>query len=221
MFALKGWRVSGIAMLGGIALAMAMLGGMLLLPCTSVGAQAASGVSTPEQAVRSLVEPFYNPAAGSNACNAVSGQLAACPLTTRLRARLQGATENGNIVSRSQNPPRGVAIMPIKSDGQIAHVASVWNYGSSSYSITFTVVKQDSGWFVDDSFCSADPSSSIYNPPTGPCPLDLRGEPVPGMPNTGEEVFPIFIVLAVLGALLTIGAGVLLLAAGPRRPGSN
>jgi LPXTG-motif cell wall-anchored protein len=204
MNAIKGWK----------CLCFMMLGAVLLLPVTAASAQTASGASMPEQAVTTLLEPFYNPAAGSNACNAVSGQLATCPITAGLRQRLEGATENGNIVSRSENPPRGVAITPVKSDGQTAHVATVWDYGASagsSYSITFIAVKQDGGWFVDDSFCSAEPSSSIYNPPTGPCPLDLRGAPVPGMPNTGEQAFSAFALLGLLGALLMAGAGLSLL----------
>lgn len=204
-------------------LALTVLIAILLLPALTVEgvwAQTAFGASTPEQAVTTLVEPFYNPAAGSNACNAVTGRFAACPITVRLRARLEGATENGNIVSRSQNPPRRVAIMPTKSDAHVAQVATVWDF-SSSYSITFTVVKQEGGWLVDDSFCSAEPSSSIYNPPTGPCPLDLRGEPVPGMPNTGEQSFPAFVLLGMLGALLMVGAGLLLSVTGRGDYGSG
>jgi hypothetical protein len=205
-------------------LSLTILIAILLLPALTaraVWAQTAAGASTPEQAVTILLEPFYNPAAGTGACNAVSGQLAACPITARLRTRLEQATENGNIVSRSQNPAHHVVIGPIKSDGQIAHVPTAWDYSSSSYSITFTVVKQENGWLVDDSFCSAQPASSIYNPPTGPCPLDLRGEPVPGMPNTGAQGFPAFGLLAMLGALLMVGAGLLLLVAGNRGHGSG
>lgn len=201
---------------------LTMLGAILLLLAPPISAasaqtQTVSGASTPEQAVTTLLEPFYSPSAGSSACNAVSGQLAACPITARLRQRLEQATENGNIVSRSQNPPRGMAIKSIKNDGQTAHVATVWDYGGTSYSITFTVVKQDSGWLVDDSFCSADPASSIYNPPTGPCPLDTWSQPTPGMPNTGNEDSGVFMVLELLGALAAICSGLALLAANANR----
>jgi hypothetical protein len=192
-------------------LCFTVLGVILLLPVTAASAQTASGASAPEQAVTSLLEPFYNPAAGSNACNAVTGQLADCPITARLRTRFEHATENGNIVSRSQNPPRGLAIKLIQDDGQTAHVATVWDYGSNSSSITFTVVKQDGGWQVDDSFCSADSASSIYNPPTGPCPFDTSGPTTPGMPNTGAGDSSVFVLLELLGASLTIAVGLVLL----------
>lgn len=195
---------------------------LLVMPGTARVSSAAGNLqaaATPEQAVATLLEPFYNPAAGTGACDAVSGQFAACPITARLRDRLEHATENGNIVSRSQNPPRSVTINPIHNDGQMAHAATIWDYGNSSYSITFTVVKQDDGWLVDDSFCTALPTSSIYNAPTGPCPLDTRGEALPGMPTTGATLFLPFALLTILAALLALIAGLLARAVAGRREG--
>ena len=68
-----------------------------------------TGTATPLRAVMALIAPFYNPAAGHNACNALTGRVGTCPVTPRLLYRLEHplrSKENGNLVCRCQNPPR-------------------------------------------------------------------------------------------------------------------
>jgi hypothetical protein len=152
----------------------------LLLPISAF----ASGTSTPEEAVSTLIKPLYSPGAGGGACDALSGKLDGCPLSARLLTRLQHPIvnqETGNLVGRNQNPPQSVSVAPVSNDGQTAQINTVWQYGASSYTITFAAVKQADGWVVDDSYCAGNPSTSIYNAPVGPCP----SASVPGLPNTG------------------------------------
>lgn len=180
------------------ALLVMLFGVMLIAPQNSVSAApVAAGAATPEAAVSTLIKALQDPAATGVACNALTGQLDDCPITARLRTRLQNPTpeENGNLVSRSQNPPSSVAVTLVDSDGQTARVNTKWEYGASSYTITFVVVKGADGWLVDDSYCAGNPQTSIYNSPVGPCSMDASspgtsagGESatnVPGMPNTG------------------------------------
>jgi hypothetical protein len=102
------------------------------------------------------------------ACNALRGQALACPITARLRYRLQHYiryVETANLVCRCQNPPRAVRWMQTDNNGFVAHVNVRWMYGATnSYTITFVVARQDDGWRVDDAYCAGRPQTSIYNP---------------------------------------------------------
>jgi hypothetical protein len=131
------------------------------------------GTATPLRAVLVLVRPFSTPDAAQGACNALTGQVASCPVTPRLRYRLQHPVrqrENGNLVCRCQNPPRRVRAAQTDRNPFVAHVDTRWVYGASlAYTITFVVARQDDGWRVDDAYCAGRPQTSVYNPPAGPC----------------------------------------------------
>jgi hypothetical protein len=184
-----------------------------LLSVVAVAAQTV-GTATPSQAVAALVGPLAGQA-GQTGCNALTGQLADCPITARLRARLANPTpgvETGNLVSRSQSPPQSLDVAEVKlpEGATTAQVNTRWNLGTtppSAYTITFVVQKEAGGWVVDDSYCLNDPTTSIYQPPTGPCPT-ITTE-APGMPQTGagrEASAPLWIfeglALVALGGLL-------------------
>jgi hypothetical protein len=146
---------------------------LTLLPLPAAAAPA-FGTATPLQAVVTLLRPFYSGVAGNAlACNALRGQVLACPITARLRYRLEHPIrfkENGNLVCRCQNPPRAVRWMQTDNNGFVAHVNVRWMYlATNSYTSTFVVARQDDGWRVDDAYCAGRPQTSIYNPPTGPC----------------------------------------------------
>ena len=184
------------------AILVMLFGVMLIAPQNPASAAPnGAGAATPEAAVSTLIKALQDPAATGVACNALTGQVDDCPITARLRTRLQNpvAGENGNLVSRSQNPPSAVSVAVIYLDSEtnprIAHVNTKWEFGTSFYVITFVVVKQADGWLVDDSYCAGSPETSIYNSPVAPCPTDTispgtssGGESaptLPGMPNTG------------------------------------
>jgi len=186
-----------------------------LLSVATVAAQTA-GAATPSQAVAALVGPLATPGRGPSGCNALTGRLDDCPITARLRDRLAhpvAGVETGNLVSRSQNPPQALDVAQVKlpAGATVANVNTRWGYGSGEYTITFVVRQEAGGWLVDDSYCLNNPGSSIYNPPTGPCPMSSsaggQGNP-PGMPSTGAgpgNGYGLPLALAV-GALLA-GAG--------------
>jgi hypothetical protein len=187
---------------------------LLLLASSLTTAYAqAQGASTPTEAVQTLIRPFYDPSAGNQPCNALSGKFQDCPVTARLLQLLQNPVPkvgSGNPVSRSQNPPSGVSVSLMDNNGQTARVSTVWQYGAAgSYTIIFVVVKQANGWAVDDSFCAgasgeATQSTSIYNPPVGPCPQVFTQTPpgnIPGMPNTGTGGYPDYAWLTLLATL--------------------
>ena len=189
----------------------------ILLLASSLTTAYAQGASTPTEAVQTLIRPFYDPSAGNQPCNALSGKVQDCPVTARLLQRLQNPVRNvgtGNLVNRSQNPPSGVSVSLMDNDGQTARVSTLWQYGAAgSYTIIFVVVKQANGWAVDDSFCadaSGDvaQSTSIYNPSVGPCPVANLQTPngtatatVPGVPRTGAAGHPDYTWPALLGIL--------------------
>lgn len=195
---IKKWRLLGLVL---FALSI------LVLPAAAL----AAGTATPEEAVSALVKPFYTPGAGGGTCDAVTGKVDGCPVTTRLLDRLQhpdSGPGSGNIVGRTQNPPQSVSISLLDNNGQTSRVNTRWQYGSSSYTITFVATKQADGWAVDDSYCAGHPETSIYNAPTGPCQADTTS--TPGMPNTGNpEVDVLSIVLLTVGGLVVL-AGVVL-----------
>lgn len=102
----------------------------------------------------------------------------------------------------------------------MARVNTRWVYGTeaqaSAYGITIVVQKTARGWLVDDAYCPNDPSSSIYNSPTGPCPLSSSsGGGVPGMPQTGVGSAP-GPILCLLGGLAAALLGLLLIRRGTR-----
>ena len=132
---------------------------------------ASTGSWTPVRAVAALVGPMATPGSQA-ACQVISGEVEACPITSRLRYRLAHyqRDENGNIVSRAQNAPRAIRYAQGASNSFVARVDTRWVYGASeAYTITFVVVRQDDGWRVDDAYCAGRPATSIYNPPVGPC----------------------------------------------------
>jgi hypothetical protein len=189
-------------------------------PTTSTSSST-SAASSPQEAVETLLKPFYVQGAPTPTCNALSGQFAGCPITARLLNRLRTANENGNIISRSQNPPQDVTYTLLDNDGQTSHVNTSWHFASSSYAITFTVVKVPEGWQVDDSFCTGQPDTSLFNLPAGPCPtsavinthvpnatpasLGTATISLPGVPSTGtngrDTLIPLLAIVAVLAAL--------------------
>jgi hypothetical protein len=195
------------------ALTVGLLAAALFSPLGVAGANPnMAGASSPEEAVRILIETLYNPSAGNKPCNALNGQFADCPVTARLLQRLQNpiaGQETGNLVSRSQNPPQSVTITPVDNTGQLAHIDTKWQYGTSSYSITFAVVKEADGWRVDDSYCTGAPQTSIYNPPTGPC--QVVDNTVPGIPRTGNGDLG-YVEFAILGGLLVLSGVVMVVA---------
>ncbi len=141
------------------------------------GSALASGheAATPLEAVETLIKPFHTPGNIPDACNALTGQVRACPVTERLRNRLEQPIplqENGSLVSRSQNPPRGLRIMLVENTQDRALLNVRWTYGlrgELSYTITFVVQGQGGKWLVDDSYCAGQPETSVHNPPVGPC----------------------------------------------------
>lgn len=194
-------------------IALSLAAALLFIVPAASAAPAETGAAAPLQAVQTLVNPFATPGPAGGACNAVSGDVQGCPITPRLLDRLQHPTpaENGNIVSRSQNPPRGIDYKEIDNNGQTAHVNTRWFYGTdTAYNITFVAVKTAVGWQVDDSYCAGMPATSIYNAPVGPCqvlPISFGGgTQTPGMPNTGaaSDIVP-FLVLA--AGMLTMLVG--------------
>ena len=189
------------------ALLAVMFAVVLVTPQDRVSAaQGAAGAATPEAAISTLIKALHDPAAQGVACNALTGKVDDCPITARLRTRLQNPTgENGNIVSRSQNPPRSVSVAVIYydkvTDPRIAHANVTWDNGTTSTIIMFVLVKEAGGWLVDDTNCGGSPETSIYNSPVGPCPSSIPS-PVPNMPTTGA------------GEQLTLLIGVTVLALG-------
>ncbi len=72
-----------------------------------------------------LVRPFSTPGAAQGACNALTGQVAACPISARLRYRLQHPLrlrENGNLICRCQTPPQAVRAALMSSTPFVARV---------------------------------------------------------------------------------------------------
>ena len=196
---------------------------LCLLTVAAVAAQAA-GAAGPSEAVQTLVRSLASADAPQAGCNTLTGQVADCPVTARLRARLQSplpGVETGNLISRSQNPPSAVEVAAVKlAEGATeAQVNTRWQYGTSGnqseYSITFVVRKEAGGWLVDDSYCLGNPGTSIYNPPVGPCPMTAvpTSGDVPGMPTTGAENDRNYLSL-LLAAVAVVGLGLLLLRGG-------
>ncbi len=131
--------------------------------------------ATPLEAVETLIKPFYTPGNIPDTCNALTGQVRACPVTERLRNRIEQSNqsgETGNLVSRSQNPPQGLSFMVVEETQERVLLNVRWTYGSQgelSYTITFVVQGQGSKWLVDDAYCAGQPESSVHNPSVGPC----------------------------------------------------
>lgn len=143
------------------------------LPLAAPSSRAASGhatmAATPVQAVTVLVRPFSGSRYNNAACNALKGRLADCPITPRLRQRLRTANENGNLVCRCQNPPRWMRAWLYSRRGSTAQVEVMWDYGATWYPMVFITVLRQGGWLVDDQYCTARPSTTIYHVPAGPC----------------------------------------------------
>ena len=166
---------------------MLALTALCILPGVASAGPAAAGATSPEKAANALVAPFTvkGPAGNDLACNPLMGKVDNCPVTARLRTRLKNPVplqETGNLVSRSQNPPKSVKVTQLDNNGQVAHVSTRWETGVSTHSIddiTFVVRKQQGAWFVDDTYCVGKPKTSIYNIQVGPC----SAEPYGGIPK--------------------------------------
>lgn len=131
--------------------------------------QHAATATTPVHAVTTLVKPFTGSQYNNAACNPLKGKLAACPITQRLLQRLQTAKENGNLICRCQNPPRWTRVWLYSRSGTTAHVEVMWDYGGTWYPMVFVTVMRHGGWLVDDQYCTARPSTTVYHTPAGPC----------------------------------------------------
>ena len=206
---------------------LSILGALVLsLLTVAVVAAQAAGATNPSAAVQVLVQPFVAAGSPQAGCNALTGQVADCPVTARLRARLQSpipGVETGNLVSRSQNPPAVLEVAQIKlAEGATeAQVNTRWGYGASPNQaetiITFVVRKEAGGWLVDDSYCQNNLSTSIHNPPVGPCPVTAVGD-VPGMPTTGAGTGGVYLLMLIV-AVGALGLGLLLSRHGKRQAG--
>ena len=210
---------SGILVL--VALALLGLPGL-------AGAQTVKGDSSPEASVHQLLDPAINPVAGGN-CNVITGKIDGCAVTARFAQRVAGATENGNIVIRSQNPSQAINYTLLDNDGKTAHVDAQFVFGAFMYTITFVAVNQSGSWLVDDSYCKDAPETSIYNAPTGPCNViaaggtagggtNAPGTPPVGMPNTGNAALggQAMLIWGSLGAVVLL-AGLTIAVADLRR----
>jgi hypothetical protein len=186
---------------------------MLPAGVSAIHAQAAN---SPVEAVTVLVKPFHDPAAGEQPCNALTGRLAECPITEQLRERLQNPipnVETGNLLSRSQNPPRSVTVSLVDIVDDTARVNTRWDFPPQPYNLEFVVKNVNGTWLVADTFCEGNPHTSIFRTPLGPCSLEsaqaaeAAAQPgaTPGMPNTGEADYPGASLLALLGGLALAG----------------
>ncbi len=168
------------------ALALALVATTGLASRASATVATPRGASTPLQAVAALVTPFYDSAVERAArrdggCDPVTGALAACPLTPRLRARLpidEAMRYSANPICRCQNPARTVRLAQIYDDGRAAYIITRWFYGPAdpgpgdhAYRITFALVRQPDGWDVDDTYCTGQArTTNLYLSSVGPCP---------------------------------------------------
>ncbi|GAC1463825.1 MAG: hypothetical protein PVSMB7_06050 [Chloroflexota bacterium] len=97
-----------------------------------------------------------------------------CPVTTRLRDRLQSNPTSGpgggaDPVCRCQSPPLTTTYhLDSNSDG-VALVTAWFSYDHRHIGITFVVLHRADGWRVDDIYCANRPVGSIYHSPVGPC----------------------------------------------------
>lgn len=168
--------------------------GSLTMGTLSAGAAAAAVPSrstpgtaavTPRAAVMVLIRPFLARSRQTAACNGVTGNLAACPLTSRLRAALSRELHwerthtrggNGNVFCRCQNTPRRMVVTGVKAPyvnafGLFAEVDTVWYWGSGPVNISWVTRRVAGGWQIDNNFCSGDPKTDLYHIPVGPCPV--------------------------------------------------
>ena len=140
--------------------------------------------ATPRDAVQRVIQPFVDRSSPSAGCNALSGKLAACPITPRLRAAVSRELRweikhthggNGNEFCRCQNPPRRVTISAVKApyvnaSGRFVEVETVWSWGSRPMNLTWITRQVQGRWQVDNNFCSGYPNKDLYHIPVGPCP---------------------------------------------------
>jgi hypothetical protein len=171
-------RILGIALLASLV--------SMILPSHSVMVSAAPGAAaqvtaqTPQQAVLRIIRPFYDQSAQHAACNPVTGKLAACPLTSRLRAAVARELQwerthtkggNGNVFCRCQNTPRRVVITGILRHPGKPEVTTVWYWGPGPVNINYVTVHVAGGWQIDNSYCAGyGPKTDLYHIPVRPCP---------------------------------------------------
>ena len=109
------------------------------------------------------VFPETAPGSSIYAACGPSTQFEPCPLTERLKDRLNEVKIS---LCRCQNASdtRVIAVRP-EPGGGFAEVTMF----RGSYVLRLIVVEEDGTFLVDDETCGGDPATSIYTDPVGPC----------------------------------------------------
>lgn len=162
-----------------LILGLLAIGVFGLAPASAGASSGHEAARTPSQAVLLVTRPFYDRSAQQALCNAVTGKIAACPLTPRLRAALARELQwerahtrggNGNAFCRCQNPPTRVDIRGVVAQPQSAQVATTWHWGARiAVNLTFVTRRASGGWQIDDELCAGRPRTNMYHNPIGPC----------------------------------------------------
>jgi len=178
-------RIGQIVILASIILAGVHAGSVAVSAASSAASAPQSVASSPRWAVLRIIRPFYDRSAQNDACNALAGKLAACPITPRLRAALARELQwerahtrggNANEFCRCQNTPRKVIISGVKApffnaSGTFAEVDTIWYWSTKPVNISWMTRRVHGGWQVDNSVCAGfGQKSDLYHIPIGPCP---------------------------------------------------
>lgn len=134
--------------------------------------------ATPQLAVRALACSGLYSTRGCPTKPSESCKLPSCPMTARLRTRVNRVGRGGpgrgcdcQPIIRAQFAPVAARLAQTNKAGSEAETNVVYNMGSF-YSVsheTFVSVKSARGWLVTNVFCTGRPSSTIYNSPLKPC----------------------------------------------------
>ena len=103
--------------------------------------------------------PLIQPFGYFGSCD-VRGTFTTCPFTERLQARL-GAEKQVLMRADNPSPTRAVSAEVTGPDGGIVHVSLF----SGRERLDLVVVRRDGRLLIDDSFCSGDRGTSVYQPP--------------------------------------------------------
>ena len=151
-------------------------------------ANGATAASSPVQAVRALLHGYVYTASGHpgmqvapafRTCFPSGGHVRACPLTTRFLNRLRhpdprpkgclgGCTLDP--VSRAENTTYWIALTVVGNNGTTAVVNTRWSFDQGKHRLTYTVLRTEFGWQVDDSYCTGHPETTMYRVPVRSCP---------------------------------------------------
>lgn len=144
---------------------------------SSGAAGSAYPASSPRQAVSIFVSsvtarrPFRTGCHPYMGSSTLTAQLATCPITSRLRQGLLRSARAVNALCRCENPSRAVTVFPSMTSSKGTYVEGYFDYGSNSFVITYSVVRGQGGWLVDDTYCLRRPETSVYTRRGGlPCP---------------------------------------------------